>query len=302
MLMRPHRFAFNFGYGFDGSDENMTGASFLFASMFLELGLEFAIDSAATDLEYQHGIDVSKFWDMWRVNPGNLMGLHMSFSQLSLFSVFWSFSTLPSRFFCTSELDPCSCKGGVFGIFKTFCDRVEAEADAAEDTATNSTTTTTTTTTLAENQTLAFTKSAAKTEYVGLIESLEGSGTTILVTVVVIIIVVLIFVVARSFLANAAAKKELELANAAAAEEKEEFERRAEELRQANAKIHDQLMLSQLNAKQVALVEANSEDLDKQVPSVFQLNWRALMFESRLGSGSFGDCYKGRCVSSWGGG
>ena len=51
LLMRPHRFAFNFGYGFDANDDGMTGAAFLFAAMFLELGLEVAIDSAALGIE-----------------------------------------------------------------------------------------------------------------------------------------------------------------------------------------------------------------------------------------------------------
>ena len=54
------------------------------------------------------------------------------------------------------------------------------------------------------------------------------------------------------------------------------------------------LLLTQLNAEQVAMVEANSRDLDSQVPVFFKLDWKGIVFEGRLGSGSFGDCYRGR--------
>merc|ERR1719230_1980867 len=91
---------------------------------------------------------------------------------------------------------------------------------------------------------------------------------------------------------------------AEAEREREEAEQRELELleqnkriEEQNRRIQDQLMLTQLNAKQVAIVEANSMDLDKQVPAVFQIDWRALLFEGRLGSGSFGDCYRGRTKS-----
>lgn len=42
------------------------------------------------------------------------------------------------------------------------------------------------------------------------------------------------------------------------------------------------------------MVEANSRDLDSQVPVFFKLDWKGIVFEGRLGSGSFGDCYRGR--------
>ena len=125
--MRPHRFAFNFGYGFDANDDAMTSAAFLFASMFLELGLEVAIDSAALDIEQRNGIDVDKYWEMWQVNPGNFFGMHASFNLLALAMAFWAFSTVPTPFFCTSQHDPCSCVGGGFQIFRPFCDAAAAE-------------------------------------------------------------------------------------------------------------------------------------------------------------------------------
>ena len=153
--MRPHRFAFNFGYGFDANDAAMTGTSFLFASMFLELGLEVTIDGAALGIEQQHGINVDKFWEMWQVNPGNFFGLHVSSSLAALAMNFWAFSTLPTPFFCTSQHDPCSCTGGGFKIFKPLCAAAgsvaEATKDAVQSNAKDGTSNGTVGTTLAEN-------------------------------------------------------------------------------------------------------------------------------------------------------
>ena len=139
--MRPHRFAFNFGYGFDASDDRMTSVVFLFTSMFLEIGLEVAVDSAAVEIEQEHGIDLDKFWDMWRVNPGNFFGFHVLSSLMGLLNVFWAFSNLPTPFFCTSQHDPCSCKGGGFQISKPFCAAAAAAAEAADRLQSNATNT-----------------------------------------------------------------------------------------------------------------------------------------------------------------
>ncbi len=134
LIMRPHRFAFNFGYGFDANDAAMTGVAFLFASMFLELGLEVVIDSAALGIEQMHGINVDKFWEMWQVNPGNFFGVHLCSTLNALAFGFWAFTTLPTPVFCTSQHDPCSCKGGGFQIFKPFCDAAAATVEEAEAT------------------------------------------------------------------------------------------------------------------------------------------------------------------------
>ena len=152
--MRPHRFAFNFGYGFDANDDAMTSAAFLFASMFLELGLEVSIDCAALDIEQQHGINVDKFWEMWQVNPGNFFGLHVVGNLFALALAFWAFSTLPTPLFCTSQHDPCSCVGGGFQIFTPLCDAATSSEEAIKDlqsNATNSSDNGTSITTVPEN-------------------------------------------------------------------------------------------------------------------------------------------------------
>ena len=153
------------------------------------------------------------------------------------------------------------------------------------------------------NSTLDFVKTSAKNEYFGIFESLGDGSITIAVTVVVIIVISLIFMIASSKLFAAKVAAEAQREREEAQREREEAEQRELELleqnkriEEQNRRIQDQLMLTQLNAKQAAIVEANSSDLDKQVPAMFQLNWRDLLFEGRLGSGSFGDCYRGRCV------
>ena len=126
--MRQHRFAFNFGYGFDSNSEAMVGATFLVTSVFLELGLELVVDGAAMDIEQRHGIDVDKFWEMWRKNPVNFFAFHVTGSLLALGAAFWAFSNLPTPVFCVSQHDPCSCVGGGFDIFTPLC--IAAAADA----------------------------------------------------------------------------------------------------------------------------------------------------------------------------
>ena len=60
-----------------------------------------------------------------------------------------------------------------------------------------------------------------------------------------------------------------------------------------NAKMQKQLMMNTLDKKQVQIVEQHVPKLLEDVPSYFELNWRELVFQARLGTGSFGDCFKG---------
>ena len=334
----------------------MVSSVFLMSSMFLELGLEVVVDGAATDIEYKHGIDVDKFWDMWRVNPGNFFGVHVVSSLIALQMAFWAFSTLPSPIFCTIADDPCSCKGGGFGIFKTFCNAIGAKPKQSSNhssTQTNGTAVNADSTTT--NDTLAAVKARAKVEYTGLVESLEGSSTTIIVTGTVIVglersnestaltivrgfetnrstfrschlssslplpclafpshlipspllslpllflsplprrapsptrapqvIIALIFIIARSQLAVAQAEKE-----------KDGVELQRLELLEQNKRIQRELALNALNEEQAEIVHLGAAALAAAVPARFKIAPRKITFEALLGSGSFGDCYKG---------
>ena len=51
MFFRPHRFIFNFGFGFNDADELMSPIGFLFVSLFIELSFEFVIDVMALQVE-----------------------------------------------------------------------------------------------------------------------------------------------------------------------------------------------------------------------------------------------------------
>ncbi len=102
--------------------------------------------------------------------------------------------------------------------------------------------------------------------------------------------------VARSKLFAAKVAAEAQREREEAGQREQELLEKNNEIEEQNKRIKDQLLLTQLNAKQAAIVDANSVDLDENVPAVFRLNWRNLFFEGRLGSGSFGDCYKGRYV------
>ena len=112
----------------------------------------------------------------------------------------------------------------------------------------------------------------------------------------VIFIICLVFVTARSKLFAVEVAAEAQREREEAEQRELELREQNERIEQQNKQIQDQLLLTQLNSEQVAIVEANSMELDEHVRAAFQLNWRDLLFEARLGSGSFGDCYRGRCV------
>ena len=250
----------------------MTSATMLVTSAAVELLFEGLIDALALDIESQHGVDLNLFWEMWRRNAPAFWGTAVTSSFFAILASMWAFKQVPTIAFCTSPTDPCSCNGGGFEIFEVFCNATLAAGKSNE--------------TLAANESsIAFLSNAAKSEYKDIFDSLGVDGVLIVVSVSVGIFTIVLFVVARILVALAKVNSE-----------KAEAEQRAAELREANLKIQDQLMLTQLNAKQAAVVKASSSDLEEQVPAVFQLDWRALLFEGRLGSGSFGDCFKGRWV------
>ena len=45
---------------------------------------------------------------------------------------------------------------------------------------------------------------------------------------------------------------------------------------------------------QTAMIKYSSFQIDGAIASIFELDWRILKFHERLGSGSFGDCFKVR--------
>ena len=62
LFFRPHRFVFNFGYGFDDIANSSVSAGNLLLSMFLELICEALVDVIAMGMEITDGIDLKRYW------------------------------------------------------------------------------------------------------------------------------------------------------------------------------------------------------------------------------------------------
>ena len=74
---------------------------------------------------------------------------------------------------------------------------------------------------------------------------------------------------------------------------KKGLEKEVSDLEKQNEKIRKEVAVSGLNEMQVRLVEENASDIDRNVRPEFKLDWRTIKFMLLLGSGTFGDCYKG---------
>ena len=62
LFFRPHRFVFNFGYGFDDVASTSASAGSLLLSMFVELICEALVDVIAMGMEIAEGIDLKRYW------------------------------------------------------------------------------------------------------------------------------------------------------------------------------------------------------------------------------------------------
>lgn len=76
--------------------------------------------------------------------------------------------------------------------------------------------------------------------------------------------------------------------------EKKELEESRQALLKKNAEIQRKLNLDVLNEEQEAIVHSGSAQLKAAISGRFHLSHKDITFECLLGSGSFGDCYKGR--------
>ena len=161
-----------------------------------------------TPCRCSHGIDLDDFWDMWRVNPANFFGFHVSSSLIAIFFTIWSFRAVPSPVFCSSSNDPCTCKGGGFGILATFC---AAAATAQDEESKNISVSN-------ASKSFASIKQSAREEYLPIFQALEGSAIIAIVTLAVMVVIVLIFVVARDQLEIARVDREVAEAAARAAD------------------------------------------------------------------------------------
>ena len=291
----------------------MADTTIIVVAAFLELVIEMVIDACALDIEDKMGVDVEQFWEMWRVNPLNTFGLHAASSLHALFNVFWAFVLLPSAYFCTTPDDPCSCHSGgcefngqlrscegkpwclthgvethkalllallTDEIYDQFCKaRSVREAGKGLNVSSNVTSNVTTGN---GSDTLWF---QAQNEFPSLFEILQSSSTTAIASIVVIALIVGLFQFYRARLAEAEV--------AEVEKEKDEIEQQRLELIEQNTRIQKELELNALNEEQVEIVHAGRAGLELQVPEIYKIASKLITFESLLGSGSFGDCYKG---------
>ncbi len=182
LAFRSHRFVVGFGYGFDANDVAMTSVVALMTSMFIELAFEAIVDGFALIIEYKHGIDLNKFWDMWRVNPTAFWGLFIMDGFVAALAATWAFKLIPNAAFCTSPTDPCSCNGGGFEIYDKFCNP-ESTKDGNE--------TSNSTTTIVDD---------ARQEFQSVFDTLVNENTSAtLVGVVAILTVITIFALAYMY-------------------------------------------------------------------------------------------------------
>ena len=170
-------------------------------------------------------------------------------------------TTIPTPFFCASP-DPCSCAGGGFDLYRPLCIAVN-----------NNSSSTNTSTKMRD----------AKHEFSSLLDFLGDNVNTVVLSIGVIVLIGTTFSLVQLLIGLRKAKSEIA-----------EVEQRAAELHEVNLKIRKQLRLTRLNPKQTAIIEANVGNLEREVPAMFKLDFRRLTFEERLGSGSFGDCFKGQ--------
>ena len=180
IVFRQHRVVVNFGYGFDANAEAMTSAAMLITAMFIELAFEAVVDGFALILEFKHGIDLDKFWEMWRVNAAAFWGQHVFDGLLATTVVIWAFKLVPTAIWCTSPTDPCSCTGGGFEIYESFC--VPASTTKVGNETVN-------TTTASVEQ--------ARQEFQGIFSSLAGDDiTTVVISISVVFAVATVLALA----------------------------------------------------------------------------------------------------------
>ena len=194
-------------------------------------------------------------------------------SVMATFATVWAFRQHPNFIFCSSPTDPCSCTGGGFDIFAAFCNKSNSSNRAGN--ATNGS---------SGNISKAVDVAVADalTAHVSILDAVDDNAIVIFISIGALIVVILIFGQARALIEWANANDARAIAEA-----------KVVKLRETNLKVREELKLAGLNKQQVKIVKEQSSRIADIVSSVYKLNWNSLKFQKRLGSGTFGDCYKG---------
>ena len=78
-----------------------------------------------------------------------------------------------------------------------------------------------------------------------------------------------------------------------AGDEKAEAVKRAARLEKHNLVLREDLKVQMLDTEQKEMVQENASEIEDRVDEKFRLDYHDFKLEKLLGSGSFGDCYKG---------
>ena len=209
------------------------------------------------------------------MNPFAFWGMHFTQASCAYHYALQAMVTIPTPIFCASP-DPCSCIGGGFDLYTPICDEIAA-AKGRNSTA-NSTT-----------SLKSINMTAARGQYSTLFDFLGKDMTTVFVSIGVIIIIGVVFALLRLLRGMRKAEKDRDVMK----KMKDDIDLERRDLLEQNEKIQQQLALTALSEEQAEIVHAGAAALEDDVPERFKIDSSHITFEALLGSGSFGDCYKG---------
>ena len=150
-------------------------------------------------------------------------GVAVMNTVLSIQSTVWAFRQHPNFIFCTSPTDPCSCVGGGFNIFATYCNKTVVVVNISNVSYSSSDNVTIT----ADAVVVA---TEAQTMRVSIFDAVDSNAVIIFTSIGALVIIVLIFGQARAIIATANANDAKAIAEA-----------KLIELRETNLKIRKEL-------------------------------------------------------------
>ena len=124
------------------------------------------------------------------------------------------FRLFPVALFCTSPTDACSCKGGGFEIYDSFCNANVGGAGESNLTSYSNANLT--------SSAIVASLRKSKLEYKGIFEVLEAEAATIAASVGAIILIAIVFSFVRVYIAYIQAHDAQTIAKMEAARDKEE--------------------------------------------------------------------------------
>ena len=272
MLFRPNRFVINLGYGATALDREMTTVSITLTALFVELAFECAIDVLAVTVEHDQGVDLDDFWKIWHRNPWAYYPDHIIICALAIFLSLWACTCSPTPIFCPS-IDPCSCQGGGFSIYESQCAVLGSNGSIVgknnisygfND----------------GNSSIALTniKEMHREEFQTFVSFVSQNSTLLVVIGFTTLCIILTFVSAHLLQAS---------------EKNREISKRNLWLEKENTRIRREIAVEQLTPNQIQLVKSGKVQFEAKLKKKYEINWRNILFERLLGSGSFGDCYLG---------